>query len=583
MNDKAKTDKPRIVKVRNSLRKKTFIRTLMLTFGIGIAMLIVGTFLYTGLLAHQFTVNTWNLANAEAAAIDQTDYLDLSNRILDIYDSCSDEERGDGTSQEYLDRYAGIRESEEFGEVLEAMHSLQSRNGPLNAFLVALDPETDRMIYLVDADQREDSTCRPGTWDDYPDDIVDALIKGRELSILDRAMEVDSPIQAVFTNFKSYGPRCTAAATLSERDNYTIVVCVDEKLGPVIRIGKLFLAEFVLLLLIITLLAAYIGMKMMGKAFVDPVNKLAAAAKEYGEDSEKKEGKRHFEDLNINTGDELERLADTLRDMESDVADYMVDLKNATAEEERIATEISLASRIQMSMLQTEFPVFSDRKEFDIYASMEPAKGVGGDFYDMILIDEDHIAVEIADVSGKGIPAALFMTVSKILLADAIRDGKSPSDILREVNETICAGNEEEMFVTVWLGILNINTGVMITSNAGHEYPVLVHADGRAEMIRDKHGFVIGGMEGRKYPEHVIQLEKGDSIFVYTDGVTEASTVDNRLYGTDRVLEAAGSAGEGAGPAQIMKAVRDDIDDFIGEAEQFDDLTMLCIRYNGAE
>ncbi|MBR0380450.1 MAG: PP2C family protein-serine/threonine phosphatase [Mogibacterium sp.] len=578
--DKKKKDN-KLSDVKRSLGTKTFVITLALTMGIGATVLVAGFLLYLGGVTHEYIVNTWNQANAEAAVISQTHYQRLCNRVMTIYDSIPDEEKGDGTSEEYIAEYEGIRESEDFQSVLKAMKSLQNRNGPLNAFMVAIDLENNRMIYIVDADQKEDSTCKPGTWDEYPDDELNPLVYGRKRTILDRQQGVKSGVQAVFTNRPEYGPRCTAASTMYRTGNYTILVCVDEKLKPMVEASKFFLVEYVALLVVVTLLASYVGMRRMKAALVDPIDKLATAAVEYGDDENKKDGVRHFADLDIHTGDEIERLAVTLRDMETDVADYMNDLTAATAEKERLVTELALAAKIQMSVLPVVFPPFPDRKEFDLYASMEPAKGVGGDFYDMLMIDDDHLAVEIADVSGKGVPAALFMMISKIMLSDSIRDSMSPAEVLEEVNNRICEKNEEEMFVTVWLGILEISTGKLTTASAGHEYPVLVHADGRAEIVRDKHGFVIGGMEGMKYTDHVIQLEEGDSIFEYTDGVTEATSAAEELYGMDRMVEALDNAAAGSTPWELMGAVRSDIDDFIGDAEQFDDLTMLCLRYNG--
>ena len=567
--------------VRRSLGTKTFLITLALTMGIGAAVLIFGFLLYVVGVMHEYMVNTWNQANAEAAVISQTDYRRLSETVMSIYDSIPDEEKGDGTSEEYIAKYAGIRESDEFQGVLKAMKSLQNRNGPLNAFMVAIDLKSNRMIYIVDADQKEDSTCRPGTWDEYPHEELEQLVYGRKRTSLDRQQGVKSGIQAVFTNRPEYGPRCTAASTMCGIRKYTILVCVDEKLNPMVEASKRFFAEYVALLVVVTLIASYIGMKRMKKALIDPIDKLAAAAVEYSDDENKKDGERHFAGLDIHTGDEIERLAVTLRDMETDVAEYMDDLTAATAEKERLVTELALAAKIQMSVLPAVFPPFPDRKEFDLFASMEPAKGVGGDFYDMLMLDDDHLAIEIADVSGKGVPAALFMMISKIMLSDTMRDTLSPAAVLEEVNNRICEKNEEEMFVTVWLGILEISTGRLTTASAGHEYPVLVHTDGNAEVIRDKHGFVIGGLEGMKYEDYVIQLEKDDSIFVYTDGVTEATSASDELYGMDRMVRALDNAPAGAAPWELMKSVRNDINEFIGDAEQFDDLTMLCLRYNG--
>ena len=247
-------------------------------------------------------------------------------------------------------------------------------------------------------------------------------------------------------------------------------------------------------------------------------------------------------------------------------------------ENERIRSELAMASRIQAAMLPGIFPAFPERKEFDIYASMDPVRGVGGDFFDFFFIDRDHLCLLIADVSGKGIPAALFMMASKIILADNAKSGKSPAQILQDTNEAICANNPEEMFVTVWLGILDISTGLLTTANAGHEYPALMHADGQFELFRDRHGLVVGGMPGVKYHEHSLQMYPGSKLFVYTDGVPEATDAENALFGTTRMLEAL-NAHANESPKQILYGVREAVNEFVSDMEQFDDLTMMCLEY----
>ena len=241
-------------------------------------------------------------------------------------------------------------------------------------------------------------------------------------------------------------------------------------------------------------------------------------------------------------------------------------------------TELRTATQIQAAMLPSIFPPFPERGEFDLYASMDPAKEVGGDFYDFFLIDDDHLCLVMADVSGKGVPAALFMMACKIILANNAKAGKSPAQILTDTNASICANNPEEMFVTVWLGILEISTGKLISANAGHEYPALKKPDGSFELYKDKHGFVIGGMDGARYREYELQLEPGAKLFVYTDGVPEANDADNAMFGTERMLAALNETPE-APAERILKNVRTAVDHFVSGAEQFDDLTMLCMEY----
>lgn len=242
-------------------------------------------------------------------------------------------------------------------------------------------------------------------------------------------------------------------------------------------------------------------------------------------------------------------------------------------------TELNMATQIQASMLPSIFPPFPEREEFDLYASMDPAKEVGGDFYDFYMIDDDHLGVVIADVSGKGVPAALFMMISKTVVQNYAMMGLGAAEVLRRANEALCAQNKMEMFVTTWIGILELSTGKMTCASAGHEYPAIFH-DGKFELLKDKHGFVLGGMEGAKYRNYEIQFEKGDKIFVYTDGVPEATNASNELFGTDRMIAALGTAAE-TSPKEILQTVRTSVDEFVGAAEQFDDLTMVCVEYRG--
>lgn len=253
------------------------------------------------------------------------------------------------------------------------------------------------------------------------------------------------------------------------------------------------------------------------------------------------------------------------------------DRSNSIAMTER---DLSLATRIQADMLPNVFPAFPDRKEFDIYASMNPAKEVGGDFYDFFFLDESHLGIVMADVSGKGVPAALFMMISMTLIKNNALSGKSPAKVLEDTNNQICANNKEEMFVTAWFGILDIKNGGLVAANAGHEFPMVKHANGNYEVFKDKHGLVIGGMEGIKYAEYEMQLDPGSLLFLYTDGVPEATNSQNELFGIERTVNVLNENPERM-PEEVLKAVSDAVGEFVAEAPQFDDLTMLCIRYNG--
>ena len=248
-------------------------------------------------------------------------------------------------------------------------------------------------------------------------------------------------------------------------------------------------------------------------------------------------------------------------------------------ESSRIDTELSMATQIQESMLPNIFPAFPDRKDLDIYASMKPAKEVGGDFYDFFFIEKDLLGMVIADVSGKGVPAALFMMASKILVQNLALVKKDPKVALETTNEQICKNNQG-MFVTMWLGIMDLKTGVLTASNAGHEYPIIKQPNGKFEMFKDKHGLVVGAFPETSYTSYQIKLEKGGMLFLYTDGVAEATNGNDEQFGLNRIVDTLNNS-KIDNPTEALQVVDKAVGEFVGDAPQFDDLTMLCFKYNG--
>ncbi len=247
----------------------------------------------------------------------------------------------------------------------------------------------------------------------------------------------------------------------------------------------------------------------------------------------------------------------------------------------KMKSELTLATDIQANMLPNIFPPFPEHQEFDIYASMTPAKEVGGDFYDFFMLDEKNVAVVVADVSGKGVPAALFMVIAKTLIKNQVQSGITPAEVFSKVNQMLCEGNDVGLFVTAWMGILNIETGLMTCVNAGHNPPVICK-DGKYDFIVQKPGFVLAGMEGVRYKQFDIQLSPGDKVFLYTDGVTEATDKDNSLYGNDRLVNFLNNNKE-LSPYDTVVNLRKDIDVFVGDAPQFDDITTLMLEYRSKQ
>ncbi len=280
----------------------------------------------------------------------------------------------------------------------------------------------------------------------------------------------------------------------------------------------------------------------------------------------------------VRANNELGDLAHCVNSMAVSLDNYINDLTRITAEKERIGAELDVATHIQSSMLPCIFPAFPDRKEFDVFASMTPAKEVGGDFYDFFMVDDSHVAFVVADVSGKGVPAALFMVIGKTLIKDHTVPGADLETVFMEVNNILCESNSENMFITAFECVLDLVTGELRFINAGHETPFIYRKGGRFEEFRVKSGFVLAGMEDMVYKGGSLMLEPGDKLFQYTDGVTEATNAENELYGMERLANILGEVGE-KNPNEILPAVKADIDAFVKDAPQFDDITMLCLEY----
>jgi|GEM_PF-213495 len=283
----------------------------------------------------------------------------------------------------------------------------------------------------------------------------------------------------------------------------------------------------------------------------------------------------------VDTDDEIGDLAESFNKMASSLRQYMVNIKKAAVKEERIATELSMARKIQYDLLPNVFPAFPERKDFDVFATMHPAKEVGGDFYDFFLVDDNHLAMIIADVSDKGVPAALFMAVTKTLLKAHAFVERSPEKVFEYVNKVLCENNRDDMFITCWMGLLDLKTGEVEAVNAGHEYPALRLPGEDFKLYKDQHGMPLGCLADVKYKKYEFVMEPGSTIYLYTDGVAEATNMDKELYGTERLLKALNKNPDDM-PESILSTVRDDIAAFVEEAPQFDDITMLSVKFNGS-
>ena len=355
-----------------------------------------------------------------------------------------------------------------------------------------------------------------------------------------------------------------------------LVGSIEAPLHSIALVAQVTLVSTLILFLLLVLLSY--------RRVVSPLKKIRRSAVGFIDQTKTVENPEDwaYQPTKIRSRDEIQELSDTVENMAQEIRRSVEEILAATKESERVGVELQLAAGIQNSMLPRTFPAFPDRSDFDIYASMKPAREVGGDFYSYRLLDDDHLFLVIADVSGKGIPASLFMMASILVLDSFAREGFSPAEILSRANNRINEMNERNMFVTAWIGILDLTTGVIKAANAGHEYPAVYTPGQGFTLLYDKHGFVLGEFKDMKYTDYEITLEKGGGVFVYTDGVPEANNEKEEMFGTDRMVETLNIKPD-ADPKEIIERMTSSILDFTGETEQFDDTTMLYIKWKGPE
>lgn len=553
-----------------SLRQKTVCMILLLALALTITAAAVGYDVYAGTMDAHYQMLAMNVSKTAASLVNAEEVRELVAQVMEIYRKDpaptydSDEEWA-----EYLSQYTGISEQESFTTLYDTLYKIKTANNVLSLYISYMDSESMTGIYIIDADKTE-TGCPTGTWDIIYPQNYEAM------------KHPENGFEAYITDTEEYGWLCSAgAAVLDDSGKAVAHVFTDISMESVMADRQAFLMRLCAILIGITTVITLALIKVVNAALVKPINSLASAASSYVEAKEEGEVSA-LALLDIHTGDEVENLSHALKRMERDINGYIENLTHVTAEKERIGAELSVATHIQASMLPCIFPAFPNRREFDIYATMTPAKEVGGDFYDFFLVDDDHLAVVIADVSGKGVPAALFMVIAKTLIKDHTQSGKPPEEVFTEVNRQLCEANDENLFVTAWMGVLEISTGKLVYVNAGHNPPVIGRKNGETEFLRSRPGFVLAGLDFTKYRAGSLELMPGDLLYLYTDGVTEAMNTAQELYGEER-LKRTLDANVSAAPEEIFKAVKKDLDDFVADAPQFDDITMLAMRYLGRE
>ena len=550
-------------RLRNTITTKLANKLLIIiTMGMGIlTFLLIGLAVVFNwfLITRYYNDKTMEIADTAAHLVD-------SDYISELYDAISTAEFGSIIKEAQKNGdYAAVKQwmqdnnmSERFEEEIDRLNSLTETMSAEYIYIQIVDGNKCYTIIDPNEDYNSLGYCYELTGTEYDyitgNQIVEPNVSESEYGWLSSG---GMPV------YNSEGTAVAIAfCDLAMNDIVNGIVkpsCINLMLGIVIAIIVLLIMR-----------------KKFSIVITSPIEQLTDAVDNFGTD-ESSFSSDNIVMLGIDTGDEIEELYHAIHFMQESIINYMANLTAVTAEKERIGAELDIATRIQASMLPSIYPAFPDRKEFDIYATMDPAKEVGGDFYDYYMIDDDHLGIVMADVSGKGVPAALFMMMSKIIISNYAHMHLSPSEVLRRTNDSICENNAEDMFVTVWFGILEISTGHIVAGNAGHEYPMIRKKNGLFEILEDKHDFVIGAMEGMPYSEYEFDLEKGGTLFLYTDGCPEATNNDDELFDTDRMLEALNKNPD-ADTRELLHNMTDAVDRFVKDAAQFDDLTMLAIK-----
>ena len=560
-------------KIRLGLRAKFIIGMAIIVVLVTFAAIAVGTRAYWNSTTVHYNNTAYQTAEAAASYFKEDQlkrYVDLVSRY-----------NHGNASEEEIKNTVGSEEYKQTWELVDALRISMKANDIYIAYfdmdMVYNFNEEDYnagkwapIYYIVDSYYDVNKQFLMGDRSPFKKEYRDNLIK---------TVETGSHVDEMIITNGDYGYILTGSFPVVYDGKTIAIIGVEIPMTTLEDDIHTYVMSVLTISGLIMLILLAIGVFYIVRTLIRPIGIVVAEAEKFVDNNAEisdKLGK-------IKTKDEIQVLSGSILRMETEIKDYIENIKAVTAEKERIGAELNVATQIQADMLPSIFPAFPGRNEFDIFASMTPAKEVGGDFYDFFLIDDDHLGMVMADVSGKGVPAALFMVIAKTLIKNSAQAGEySPSKILSDVNEQLCEGNKAELFVTVWLAIVEISTGKGMAANAGHEHPVLKRKGGKYELIQYRHSPAVATMEGMKFREHEFEMNPGDSLFVYTDGVPEATNAQNELFGTERMLDALNSVTDPSNE-EVLKNVKKCVDEFVGDAPQFDDLTMLGMTYYGKE
>ena len=518
--------------------------TLMVVFALTVS--IIGYFNFTSAFEKEYDVSTYHMANTA------TSLLNADN----------------------LEKYLAGEQEEEYLQTREYLQTYCEKIHVSLIYVIIVDrSDYGRFVSVFNVvdNSVDDSEYTP--WEmGYQRNTTNDTYREKYRAIYEKEVPYETYYRTKTTDGQH--PHITTMVPLIDsKGDVVAILCMQRPIRELTDARRPYVISIAVSAVLLGAIAVIYVMTYLNRQVVAPIVKISEEASRFARENVMS-GKR----VSVGKYKELNELSDSIYKMESDMVTYIDNLTKATAERERIGTQLELASAIQENSIPTDFPAFPERNDFDIYAVMKPARQVGGDFYNFFMIDDDHLAMYIGDVSDKGIPAALFMMVTNILISDRTYMGGDPAEILSFVNNHLAEYNKTDMFVTVWLGILELSTGKIIATNAGHDDAVIYHKDEDSfRLFKTRHGLIAGTMPNMHYRNFSFELKPGDKLFLYTDGVPEATDSENRLYTIDRMVEDLNRFRHDS-PEDILSGIRGCVNEFVGEADQFDDLTMLCIE-----
>ncbi len=553
-------------KVRFSLGFKAVIIVISLSVVLCAIALVMSYFRFSATNEENFKEHADDIAHTAAVSINADDLKVVHDSVIKTFQSIPESEIvlsddwGSPEHDKYMENFKWIEDLPEYKSIYETFERLQSIDSETFSSIYSLTYDTtksiDYALYLVDAS--EEDACPAG------------LTEHAEDADFSQAYDPEAG-EPYLTDMDIYGWLVTANAPVYD-DNGECVgfVGVDLSMDGIKAVESRFILILSIILIGATLVICLLVLWLINRTVIRPLKKLSLVAMEY---TDEKENRESFESIQMSRSDEIGSLSDAMKKMEKDIRNYINDITSMTAEKERINAELSIAAKMQADMLPKGFKI-SDK--LSLYATMTPAREMGGDFYDFFKIDDDHVGIVMADVSGKGVSAAMFMVITRTLLKIRTTAPGTPSEMLHDINNTLIKDNPSGLFVTLWFGILTLSSGVLISSNAGHEYPAIKRAGGEYSVQKIENMPPLAADEDIQYVDETIELKPGDGIFLYTDGVPDAKRSDGTRFGLDNMLTVLQEEKDSS-PEELVVRMKKEIDTFTDNADPFDDITMMNI------